>query len=262
MLYERNYFELTSDEKLAMNKALKPLWEGSNMKYVDYKIFPKAGHFYNSIFPNNMLDLDDLGENQNSNDSLNEFKVLLNNGSCTERELLNFTRDKRAYFIIASVLTEFHFGHHSAYAFPEFDLPPNFKVDYLIVGKSSYGHEFVFIELENPYNNITTKDGSLGITFRKGLKQVSDWKSWLESNFSHLKLMFAKYQNPNLNLPKEFLNYDSTRIHYVVVAGRRNNFNEETYKIARRMKSERIHIFHYDNLIDRASQVLKSKNYV
>lgn len=261
MLYERNYFKLTDKEKADIQKAIKPLTKGG-MRSIDYQIYPKAGFFYNSLFPNNMLDLDDLRQNADSVKSLKEFEILLENNSITEREILNFIRGERAYFIIASVLTEFHFGHHSAYAFPEFELPPNYKVDYLIVGKSSYGHEFVFIELENPYKSITTNDGSLGTTFRKGLKQVSDWNSWLESNFSHLQLMFQKYQNNSIELPKEFLKLDTTRIHYVVLAGRRIDFNDETYKQARKMKSDRIHILHYDNLIDKARQVLQIKNYI
>ncbi len=262
MLYERNYFELTDQELADIKKATKPLTKGGGMTSIDYQIYPKAGFFNKSLFPNNMLDIDDLKNNSKSIKSLSDFENLLNQKTTTERGILNFIRDNRAYFIIASVLTEFHFGHHSSYAFPEFELPPNYKADYLIVGKSSYGHEFVFVELENPYGSITTNDGSLGTTFRKGIKQVSDWNSWLESNFSHLKLMFEKYQDVHRELPKEFLNLDTSRIHYVVVAGRRTNFNDETYKQARRMKTDRIHIFHYDNLIDKAQQVLKNKNYV
>lgn len=262
MLYERNYFELTDKELADIKKATKSSTKDGGLTTIDYRIYPKAGFFNKCLFPNNRLDIDDLKNNAKSIKSISEFGVLINQNTTTERDILNFIRDNRAYFIVASVLTEFHFGHHSAYAFPEFELPPNYKVDYLIIGKSSYGYEFVFVELENPYKSITTNDGSLGTTFRKGLKQVSDWNSWLESNFSHLKLMFEKHQDVQRELPKEFHKLDTSRIHYVVVAGRRSDFKEETYKQARKMKSDRVHIFHYDNLIDKAQRVLENNNYV
>lgn len=45
----------------------------------------------------------------------------------------------------------YNFGHHDAYIIPEFMLGNSYKVDYLLIGKSSRGYEFVFIELEKPY---------------------------------------------------------------------------------------------------------------
>ncbi len=113
------------------------------------------------------MDTDELRVNERTTQIINDYKSLIDNKETTERDIQRFVKEKRAYFIIASVLTDYHFGHHSAYLFPEFELPPNFKVDYLVIGKSSYGHEFVFVELENPHENITTKDGNLGASFRK-----------------------------------------------------------------------------------------------
>jgi len=262
MLYERNYFELTEEEKLQLDGAKKPASKNGSGVIIDYQNFPKAGWFYESYFPNNMLDIDELKIDSRTSKIIEDFQSLIDDKDTTERDIQKLIKDRRAYFIIASVLADYHFGHHSAYAFPEFELPPNFKVDYLIIGKSSYGHEFIFIELENPYDNITTKDGNLGTTFRKGLKQVNDWESWIESNFSHLELVFQRYRNSTKELPKEFRKLDTTRMHYIVVAGRRTDFNEETYRLARKMKKDRVHILHYDNLKDKAEQILKSKNYV
>ena len=63
-------------------------------------------------------------------------------------------------------------GHHGAYLFPEFPLGTSYKADYLLIGNGSGGHEFIFIELENPKGNITLQNGELGNTFRKGILQV------------------------------------------------------------------------------------------
>ena len=55
----------------------------------------------------------------------------------------------------------------------------SYKADYLLVGKSSGGYEFVLIELENPYGQITLQDGNLGAEFRDGISQLDEWKRWL-----------------------------------------------------------------------------------
>ncbi|MDW3195446.1 MAG: DUF4263 domain-containing protein [Cytophagales bacterium] len=262
MLYERNYLELTEQEKSELEKAKKPFSSDSGGVIIDYEKMPKAAFFYESLFPNNMLDIDELMISDRTTRILSDFRSLIDSRASTERDILNFIKSNRAYFIIASVLVDFHFGHHVAYAFPEFELPPDYRVDYLIIGKSSYGHEFVFVELENPYNSITVKDGGLGSTFRKGIKQLSDWNNWIESNFNHLQLMFEKFKGTTCEFPEEFRKLDTTRMHYITVAGRRTDFNEVTYRMARKMMSDRFRILHYDNLLDKAEQVIGNGNYV
>ena len=68
--------------------------------------------------------------------------------------------------------------------FPEFQLGGLYKADYLLVGMSSGGFEFIFVELKNPYGKITLKDGQSGAEFRNGISQLEDWKRWLPSNYS------------------------------------------------------------------------------
>ncbi|WP_258100624.1 DUF4263 domain-containing protein [Marinoscillum pacificum] len=262
MLYDRGYFDLTKEEKKEYLAAKKKGF-GSSMDIVDFIKTPKAFFFHESIFPNYILDTDELDVNETTTDIMNQFKSIIHDKSSNERDILRFIKIQKAYFIIGSILQNYRFGHHSAFLFPEFELPPNYKVDYLVIGKSSYGHEFVFVELERPNTDITTKDGNLGTTFRKGIKQVEDWSYWLESNFSHLKLMFEKNQGKHSSLPMEFLSLDTTRMHFAVVAGLREDFNDHSYRIARKMKKESsILILHYDNLIDSAISVLEHGNYV
>ena len=119
-------------------------------------------------------------------------------------------------------------------------------------------YEFIFIEFEHPNKEITLADGSLGNSFRKGLKQVEDWDEWIDANFQNLKTVFKKYQNPNKNLPSEFYELDKTRIHYLVVAGQRKHFNEKTYRIKRKGINN-IKILHYDNLIDTTEWIVREK---
>ena len=257
-LYSRDYTILEPDEN--------QLWEELKAKEIvfhegkptmirksEYKNFPKAARHYDSLFPNNFVDSIDLKDSKEDlSKSLNKFELLLNDKTITERNILNFIKDNNAWFIIGSILkNNYHFGHHALYIFPEFQLPPNYQADYLLVGQNSSGHHFVFVEFENPYKEITIKDGSFGTTIRKGIKQIDDWEYWIEQNFSNLKLVFEKQQNSKKILPNEFVNYDKSRIHYVVVAGRRNDFNDKTYRLQRNNFDQRkLFVLHYDNLLD------------
>lgn len=190
-----------------------------------------ARHFM-SLFPNNHLDIVDLQQIEQLTSSIEEFYQIIVNLTSNERSILSWIREEEAYFIIASIMKgSYSFGHHDAFLFPEFQLGNSYQVDYLIVGKNSGGYEFIFVELEHPNKNITLKDGHIGDAIRKGERQVTDWKYWLESNYTALYETFKKYKSRDQDLPEEFMKFDSSRIHYVVVAGRRDDFNKKTYQL-------------------------------
>lgn len=265
-IYERDYCKL-SKEELQVWESLK---EREIIKYGNFKIkkslfreYPKAVRHYLTLFPNNYLDIEDLRDEKKLNELVEKFYKLLNKEDTIERTILEFIKNNNAYFIIGSILkTNYNFGHHDAFIIPEFMLGNSYKVDYLIIGRSSGGYEFVFVELEKPYGKITLKDGSIGEVFRKGIKQIHDWDEWLESNYVSIKETFRRYKHPNKQLSDEFLYLDKTRIHYVVIAGRRNDFNEKTYKERRRYKDkEKITLLHYDNLYDSARQIIGEPTY-
>lgn len=224
---------------------------------------PAAGYYYESFFPNNFLSIEALEDVPLYEAKLAGFEKVINDIEARERDVLNYIRSEEAYFIIASMLkTGFWFGHHEAYLFKEFDLPPHFKADYLIIGKNSGGYEFVFVELESIYGQITKADGDLGVCFRAGLGQIDDWDSYIEANYSTINSVFERAKMPSINLPSEFHKLDKTRIHYAVVAGRRPDFNEKTRRIQRQYREQgKTHLFHYDNLIDSAKQLIKEGNY-
>lgn len=218
---------------------------------------------HTSLFPNNHLNEAKLSlEKFDYINKLQNFEKLLNDTKITERDILNYIRDNEAYFLIGSVLKNYtSYGHHDRYLFKEFKLPPDYQADFLVVGRNSEGYHFLFFELENPYNSITIKNGSFGSTIRKGIEQISDWRIWLEKNYSTLRNVFNKQLNPNEKLPTEFLEFDSSRMNYVVVAGRRTDFNDKTYRLRRENKKLGIHILHYDNLIDESLDLIKTCAY-
>lgn len=276
-LFEKDYNQLTNKENqviqeykrldpdlLAMIKGAKNV--NPNEQYLRQAELIRDNLFilnHKSIFPNNYLNEIDLKVNSYEYiNKLQNFKKLLDDKSITERNILNFIRDENAFFLIASILKNYTiYGHHDRYIFQEFMLPPDFKADFLVVGKNSDGYHFLFFELENPYKNITKNDGNFGETIRKGIEQIDSWKEWMDKNFSGLKNVFNKHKNSTRKLPTEFLEYDSTRCNYVVIAGRRNDFNEKTYSLRRKNLKDNLTILHYDNVIDESLKLIKSGSY-
>lgn len=261
-IYDRDYFKLTSEEENEWG-ALKKIEHGEGFGGpVFFRIYPKAARHFQSLFPNNYLDIEDLKNEKELKELADDFLRLLNI-IVGEREILNFIRERNAYFVVASILKKYYdFGHHDAYIFPEFMLGNSYKVDYLLVGKNSGGYEFVFVELESPNKKATKVDGELGQPYTKGIEQVDDWREWLEENYQSLYETFKKYGHPTKSLPYEFLKLDTTRLHYVVVAGRRGHFSENTYRKRRyKERNESIKLLHYDNLYDCALSVIGEATY-
>ena len=235
------------------------------INYLD--ALPKAVSYYTSFFPNNYLSLNDLDDKDYILNAKKEFQSLLDSNA-EENEILTYIKKTGHYFIIGSIFhcgpkICFNFGHHEAFLFREFPLGTDYRADYLLVGKNSGGYEYIFIELESPKVVCTIKNGEFGESIRKGIAQVKDWQRWLMSNFSLLYPEFEKHlgQYKN-NLPKEFHKLDRTRLHFVVVAGRRTHYNEKTYSLKRELFNDsNIMLLHYDNVIDLIDYLIAAGNY-
>jgi hypothetical protein len=272
MLYTRDFTKLTTEEQRLWDEAESVLTkakarDSTGVPAEDYQNYwnslPLAVVHYKQLFPNNYLNTSGIKENARFTSIRNEFELLLDSGA-SERQVLNFIRDREASFIIASIFKNqcYNFGHHAAFAFREFELPPNYKVDFLLAGKNSGGYEFIFIELESPTGRITAADGELGEVFRKGLKQVEDWEVWLEANYANIRLVYDKALGHGKRLPREFMEFDATRIHFVVVAGRRKDFSDRTYRRKRKLlRKQGVLLLHYDNLLDTTATLINHGSY-
>jgi hypothetical protein len=264
-LYKRDFSTLTADEEREWEilKKQEIVHETSGIKITRslFHDYPKAVRHYISLFPNHYLDIVDLKDEPRLRAMLRAFRELLDTAGLTERDILNFIKTNQAYFIVGGLLkAHFPFGHHDAHLFPEFALGTSFKADYLLAGRNSDGWHLVLVELEAPNGQITLESGKLGAAFRKGLAQASDWDAWLEAHYGLLTEVFEKHRNKREPLPSEFHLLDKTRIHYVVIAGRRADFGDKTYR-ERRKKSPTEMLLHYDNLADAAEQVIGAATY-
>ena len=280
MFYKRDYTKLTPEEILLWQKAELIIKNGekdnglisSTNMTAYFDTLPLAAQHARTLFPNNYLSTEKLKDNTELIDTKKEFETLLNSGA-GEQQLLNFIRDKEAAFIPGSILKNYTFGHHIAFAFREFELPPYYKADFLLVGKSSMGYEFIFVEFESPTGNIINADGDFGTVIRKGLKQIEDWEFWIEANYSIMKLVYDKMlmrglvppdleSKINNQLPNEFFELDKTRIHFTVIAGRRKDFSTKAYRKKRKLfKDKNVLLLHYDNLLDNIQKLIQHGTY-
>lgn len=213
------------------------------------------------LFPNNFVKFHNDWDKEELTRIYHEIKDLIDTPSTTERDVLNFINQNEYYCIMSSLFRYYNFGHHGMYLFKEFPLGGTYVADYLLIGRSSFGLSFIFIELENIYENITIASGHLGETIRKGVNQVVDWKTWLDSNFTNLREKFHRQKGDHINLPQELTDYDSTRMNFMVIGGRRVDYNETTYRLRRENESNRINILHYDNLADSMLRLITPAPY-
>ena len=262
-LYERDYSVLTSEELEEKERIDAEGARVAGAKYGRRNFFhryPKAVRHYLTLFPNNYMDTAILNEAATLESQCEGFSALLDDRSITELDIKRYIQNNGFYHIPASIFNRFNFGHHEAVLFKEFQLGTKYKADYLLAGRASGGWQFVWVEFENPYGSVTLADGNPGDVIRKGTNQIDDWKSFIESNYSTIAAEFERYTQKDL--PREFMHYDSSRMHYVVVAGRREHYQDTTRKYQRRSELERnIMLIHYDNLLEDAYSLIGANTY-
>lgn len=259
--------DLLEYEKIRESEIVHPTATGmlKEVRVNKFHEYPKSIRHYIHLFPNNYLDIMELQQHEKIRRMIMEFENLLGTKP-NEQEVLNFINENENYLIIASLFTYYNFGHHEAYLFKEFSLNTQYRADYLLVGKGSGGYEFIFVELESPSNNPFKNNGTeLSQYYQNGINQVKSWERFLEQQFSSLQPKFNEAKNKNKNLHSEFINNDSSRRHYIVVAGRRDHFkNNPDYSYAIRRQEEknsRIKLLHYDNLIDLTEKLIGKNTY-
>lgn len=264
-LFDRDFTKLTPEEEAEWreHQRLEVVSEVGRFRISRsrFRQYPRAVRHYISLFPNHYLDIMELRDEAPLRAQVAAFRELLDSPGVGERDLLNYINTQKAYFIIGSLLkAHFSFGHHDTHLFPEFPLGVSYRADYLLVGKSSGGWQFVFVEFEAPSGQITLGSGEPGGAFRKGLSQVADWDAWLEAHYANVTEVFDRHRNPSEALPKEFRLLDKSRMHYVVIAGRRTDFTEKTYRTRRTRRDSEL-MLHYDNLLDAAEEVIGRNTY-
>ncbi len=221
--------------------------------------YPVEFRHYISVFPNKYLDPILLTDKTLVKALISDYKKEIENPKTTETVLLRWLKTGNREVIIGSVLLNYTFGHHQAFLFEEFSLGTTFRPDFLLLGTSSDGFSMVFVELEAIYGRLKLGDGNFGEVIRKGLNQIEDWKKYLENHYSSFKVELEKHLKDGDTLPKELQYYNANRIHYVIIAGRRADFNEKLRDRKLSLEKDGIRLLHYDNLIDYTELFMNEK---
>ena len=124
MLYKRNYhLGLTEEEKQQYEEVTGRKFGEKRVNGFgsvnNFLTYPKAARMCKSLFPNNYLDVTELHDVERLGYANEEFFSLLNNERCTERDILNFIKEKEYYHIIGSIIwgLTINIGNHGAYEY-------------------------------------------------------------------------------------------------------------------------------------------------
>lgn len=140
---------------------------------------------YTSDFPNNLIYLNDWKDLDFVKEA-NKFQEVLNK-SKKESDVQDYIKNNELWFIPASIRYMYPFGNHNYYLFPEMYISNKYKVDYMILGKSSNGMNMVLVEFENPDAYFVTQTGLITQDVNKGIKQLRDWNGYIKSNQDFFK---------------------------------------------------------------------------
>lgn len=133
-------------------------------------------------------------------------------------------------------------GGHGRWVIPQKRLGSEFVTDFVIAEKSSIGFEWVAVELESPKAGLFTKMGDPSTTLSHAIRQISDWRVWLQKNQNYA----ARARNENgLGLT----DIDS-RLPGLIIIGREEGLDSTTRELRRQLGGDlKIKIHTYDWLV-------------
>ena len=156
-------------------------------------------------------------------------------------------------------------GGHSDYVIPEFRIGSRFRCDFVVMQSYSGGWNIEFVELEPVNVSLFNKDRTPSKPLRIALKQIDDWKRFLETDGATMRSQLADAAKkndllqPDLNLGKEptsfagdDLRHPFTHIHaaYNVVIGRRDELDDVSNHVRNSYRSlHMVQICTYDRFV-------------
>lgn len=167
-----------------------------------------------------------------------------------EHDIQRYIKGNEKWFIPASLFEEYDFGHHEAYIAPEQMLGSEYRVDYMLLGRNSIGHQIILVEFEDVNVDYKIKSSNAEAeSVRKGLTQIRDWRRWMDANRSYF-MRSCGLVDISRNIP-------SWGINYCLVVGRRSRMDD----IANQMRGQSqydtpgLKIVSYDRLVDNVKRL-------
>lgn len=197
------------------------------------------------IVPDNFICLEHLHQqNINFEQEANALRSILDSAT-KENDVQRYIKGNQKWFIPGSIFKDYDFGHHLAYLVPEQPLGAEYRVDYMLLGNNSIGHQIILVEFEDvnvEYKLSTSNTETESV--RKGLTQIRDWKRWIDSH--------RDYFLQSCGLSAIAGSIPSWGIHYCLVVSRRNRMSDIANEMRGHMQREvpGLHIITYDRLVD------------
>ncbi|MCA0252987.1 MAG: DUF4263 domain-containing protein [Actinobacteria bacterium] len=176
-----------------------------------------------------------------SPEALRELEDLLEAGESDEapyQELI-----ERYPELLASLVR----GHWATYVIPQKRLGSEFVTDFLVLGVTSQGPEWVAVELEAPRHELLTKKGRLRQAVQHAVNQIQDWREWLTRNVA-----YAQDQHHLVGL--------TNRVPGLVIIGRADPSAEREPARRRLAEQEQISIHSWDWLLRETQRVVEAGN--
>jgi hypothetical protein len=133
-------------------------------------------------------------------------------------------------------------GGHGRWVIPKKRLGAEHVPDFLVGEKSSAGFEWFPVELKSPKAKMFTKAGDPTKHLNRALRQIHDWRNWLETNQNYAA---RPANDKGLGLADI-----SARLDGLILIGRGADVDDSTNGLRREIRrSDRIKIHSYDSLL-------------
>lgn len=173
-----------------------------------------------------------------------EFAKLLDEGS-PEQVYQSFL-EKHTQFIPREFIQ--NHGIHFDLVFRKLHLANDYAPDFFYMSKSSADWNLVLIEIEKPHSKYFKKDSNdFHTDFISSYDQIIQWRAWFKNSGN-----YAGFINGTLGSMREPMGQNECHIKYVLVHGRRHEFENN---ITRRnkikaMEQDDFKILSYDSLLE------------
>ncbi len=157
-------------------------------------------------------------------------------------------RDVQCVFETHPRLLVDRLGAGLGWVIPQKRLGAEFVTDFLVGEQLSSGFYWQAVELESPRVPMFTKAGDPSHYLVHGIRQIQDWRSWLESNLSYATRARTDHGLGLIDI--------SSHLPGLIVIGRRAETSATTNRLRRQMMADlRIEIRSYDAFLDEPDRV-------
>lgn len=172
-------------------------------------------------------------------------------GGAGEREVHAFLEAHPLLILHASLDGFFPVASSRSLLFSHVRLAGEYEVDFLYGSMNSMGLFWTFIELESPSAKMFTRRGDPSAALSHALRQVLDWRSWLQDNPAYAERTLRELAQPTLDdyawsgclrRPPQSL----------IIMGRRSDLTERTNRLRAQICTANplLEILTYDRLFD------------